>query len=497
MDVRRTVVLGAFMLALLWAVPAAIGQDDPRRDSVVRIHTTSVAPDVFRPWTNRPPEESKGSGFVIDGERILTNAHVVSHAEEILIESDLLPRRVSARVEYSAKGIDLAVLRVDEPGFFDLLPAVTLGDELPSDQDQVTVLGFPMGGETLSATAGVVSRVEYSDYYYGEEGLRIQIDAAVNPGNSGGPAFIGDACIGAVFSRIDEGDNIGYVIPSKEIAKFLEDVDDGAYDGKPRLDANLATTENPGRRAKLGLTIAQAGLTVIDADDDSGLQRWDVVTAIGGIPIDDQGYGVLYGIRLRYPALIEHASGGAPSAGFSIIRDGEARDVTVTLSTEDTSLFPIDDDGRPEYFVHGPFVFAGATYRFADIARHPMWSTSLTYRQNPVALRRYEDRAYPDEQIVVLVSEPFPHPILRGHEDLDVAAVLSRVNGEEIRNLAHAYELITGQTDGMIEFEFADKHMDRFVTLDARALSAATEEVLDRHSIRKPVSAGLLDAAGE
>lgn len=487
MDLKRLSIAGCVVVTSI-----AHAQDDPRRSSVVRIHTTSVMPDVFRPWTNRPAEESKGSGFVIDGERILTNAHVVEHAEQILIESDLLPRRITATTEFIAEGIDLAVLRVDEPGFFDLLPAVTIRDDLPRDQDKVTVLGFPMGGETMSATAGVVSRVEYSDYYYDVQGLRIQIDAAVNPGNSGGPAFIDDACIGAVFSRIDEGDNIGYVIPSKEINRFLRDIEDGHYDGKARLRANLATTENPGRRKKLGLSIADAGLTVIDAPESSGLKRWDVVAAIDGMKIDDQGYGELFGIRLAYPALLEHAAGTGTTAPLTIIRDGVREEITVTLSDEDNDLFPLDPDLRPEYFVHGPLVFAGATHHIAEIGRYGMWSASLAYRQNPIALRRYEDRATPDEEIVVLVNEPFPHPILRGHEDLEIMSVLDKVDGVKVKNLAHAYELIKAKKEGMIEFEFVDKHMDRFVTLDAAALAAATDEILDRHSIRKPVSAGLL-----
>ena len=498
MGIRRVVVvLGVFVLAVMWAVPSAAGQDDPRRDSVVRIHSTQVVPDVFRPWTNRSPEESKGSGFVIDGERILTNAHVVAFAEEILIESDLLPRRVEAEVEFIDLAMDLAVLTVEEPGFFDLVPAVTLRDELPDDQDEVTVLGFPMGGETMSATAGVVSRVEYTDYSLMQSGLRIQIDAAVNPGNSGGPAFMGDECIGVVFSRIDDGDNIGYVIPIKEVNLFLGDVSDGELDGKPYLDATLATTENPGRRKQLGLTLTASGLTVIDAGEGTGLTRWDVVTAIGGITIDDQGYGQLYGKRLYHGALMEHAAGSGLSVPMTIIREGERRDVTVTLSTDKNYLVPIDLDARPEYFVHGPLVFGGATDDVAELNQYGMFAELLRYRHNPLATRRFDEQAFPGEELVVLINSPFPHPILRGHGDLDIAAVLDKVNGVKVKNLAHAYELITGQTEGMIEFEFADRHLDRFVTLDAAELSAATEEILDRHSIRKPVSAGLLEAVGE
>jgi len=346
----------------------------------------------------------------------------------------------------------------------------------------------------MSATTGVVSRVEHAQYYLDARGVRIQIDAAVNPGNSGGPAFNEDGVIGAVFSRIEEGDNIGYVIPVLEIRAFLDDVADGEYDGKPRLFATVATTENPGRRQKLGLSLTDSGLTVIDAPEETGLRRWDVVAAIDGVPVDDQGYVEVYGKRMRSAAMLEKAADESMTAPVTIIRDGERVDLRVQMTRERDDLFPFDADGRPEYFVHGPFAFAGATRDIVELARHPGWNASLTYRQNPLATRSFDQRAFPGEEVVVLVARPFPHPILRGHEDLELGSVLHSVNGVEVKNLRHAYELITGCETEMIEFEFVDKHMDRFVTLDTAALRESTEGILDRHSIRTPVSAGL---AGE
>ena len=185
------------MLAMLLCAPLLYTSSlesntelDSRRDSVVRIHATTVQPDTYRPWTNRQAKEATGSGFVIDGERILTNAHVVAFADEVLIESDKLPRKVTARVESIANGIDIAVLRVDEPGFFDLHPAVTLASELPKDQDKVTVFGYPMGGETMSTTVGVVSRIDYGNYWFNVGGIKIQVDAAINPGKQWWPRLL-------------------------------------------------------------------------------------------------------------------------------------------------------------------------------------------------------------------------------------------------------------------------------------------------------------------
>ena len=76
------------MIALSVAVRELAAQEtDPLRDSVVRVHVTHQRPDPYRPWRKRPPQEVKGSGVVIEGRRILTNAHVVNYATEILVES--------------------------------------------------------------------------------------------------------------------------------------------------------------------------------------------------------------------------------------------------------------------------------------------------------------------------------------------------------------------------------------------------------------------------
>src|SRR5262249_15179880 len=91
------------------------------------------------------------------------------------------------------------------------------------------------GGNTLSITKGIISRIEFVPYNFPVSGLRVQIDAAINPGNSGGPAVVGDRMVGLAFSHLGGADNIGYIIPGEEIELFLKDIADGHYDGKPAI----------------------------------------------------------------------------------------------------------------------------------------------------------------------------------------------------------------------------------------------------------------------
>ena len=222
-------------------------------NSVVKIFSTVRYPDPYQPWTKQPPADITGSGVVIEGRRILSNAHVVNYASQVQIQANQAGDKISATVEFIAPGIDLAVLKLDDEKFFDTHPALALARTLPGVKDVVLAYGYPEGGNSLSITKGIVSRVEFAPYNFQVPGLRIQIDAAINPGNSGGPAVVGDKMIGLTFSRLVNADNIGYIIPSEEIELFLQDIADGHYDGKPAMYDSLQTLENPALRSFLKL----------------------------------------------------------------------------------------------------------------------------------------------------------------------------------------------------------------------------------------------------
>src|SRR5580692_7379481 len=174
-------------------------------NSVVKVFSTMRFPDPFKPWSKQAPSEATGSGVVIEGKRILTNAHVVLYATQVQIQANAAGDKVSATVVAIAPAIDLAVLQLDDPTFFDTHPPVSRASKLPQIKDAVMAYGFPTGGNSLSITKGIVSRIEFVAYNYPVSGLRIQVDAAINPGNSGGPAIAGDKMIGLAFSHLVGG----------------------------------------------------------------------------------------------------------------------------------------------------------------------------------------------------------------------------------------------------------------------------------------------------
>ena len=140
-----------------------------------------------------------------------------------------------------------------------------LASELPQLKSHISVYGYPTGGDDLSVTDGIVSRIEFANYNYGVAGPRIQVDAALNPGNSGGPGIQDGKITGLVFSKIEAADNIGYLIPAEEIAKFLDDVKDGKYLGNPMMFDSFQTAENESLRAMLKLPADMTGIIVSQA----------------------------------------------------------------------------------------------------------------------------------------------------------------------------------------------------------------------------------------
>src|SRR5713226_5274627 len=248
----RRMIIGLFIVCFISLQPSFLHAQDGIRDLVVKIHAVHHTPDLLRPWTKNTPQQVKGSGVVIDDNRILTNAHVVRYASQIYVQPNQSAELIPARVEAMTPSMDLAVLKLDDESFFNKRGTLSFAEELPRVKDSVNVYGYPTGGAELSLTQGIVSRIEYTDYYYQASGLRIQVDAALNFGNSGGPAVSSGKLVGLVFSLIQNAQNIGYLIPVEEIRLFLADIADGVYDGKRQMYDLVQTVENDALRQRLG-----------------------------------------------------------------------------------------------------------------------------------------------------------------------------------------------------------------------------------------------------
>jgi S1-C subfamily serine protease len=482
--------LGLFLAA----APAAVddgAKDDAVRESVVKVSATMRNAEPFKPWSKSSPHDASGTGVVIEGKRILTNAHVVLYASQLFVESNQSSDKIAATVEAVSPGIDLAVLKLEDESFFDRRPPIPRVKDLPEIKETVLTYGYPQGGSSLSITKGIVSRIEFAPYHEHTSGLRIQVDAAINPGNSGGPALVGDKMVGLVFSRLNSADNIGYIIPSEEIDLFLKDVADGRYDGKPAMYDQLQTLENDALRGMLKLDKKAAGMVVHrpDRDDPSyPLKEWDLITKIGDHEIDNTGkVRVKGGLRLQFHYLIQELTknGKVP---LTIIRKGETKSVELPVSAKHPMLVEGLSGRYPSYFVYGPLVFSPVTTDFMALFDRMAGGTypGLALMRSPLVRRRGDRPGFDGEQLVAVAAPMFPHRLSKGYSN-PWTKVVKEVNGVRVKNLRHLVETLRDAKDKYVTISFDDRASETIV-FDRKEVLAATDEILSDNGIRQQAS---------
>lgn len=491
----RPVSVAAFALLLFVVMPASaqlLPAEDVRA-SVVKIHTTSRFPNLFQPWRKEGPQESSGTGAIIAGNRIITNAHVVRYASRVYVQGHQSADRIEAKVIAFAPGVDLALLELEDETFFEGRAPLPFAEELPAIRGDVSAYGYPLGGEDLSVTKGIVSRIEVAGYNHGFLGLRIQVDAALNPGNSGGPALIDGHIVGIVFSGIGSADNIGYLIPAEEVLDFIADAEDGTYDGRPELQiGTLQTLENDALRDKLGLDRDTTGMMVnhVPEGTDTPLQAWDVVTHIGDHDIDNEGNcPVRDDLRGDFRYFVHNLVAEDGTVPVTVVRAGETMVLNVP-ALDPPSLMPslAKFNDYPRYYIHGPLVFSQVTEEMAG-ALPAQYIQLFNYIESPLVTRVGEQPAFEGEELVVIASPLFDHRITKGYDSHHLA-VVATVNGTPITNLASLVTTINAVEDEFVILTFAGSVSETLV-FNRQALEDATEEILTDNGIRYQASEDL------
>jgi S1-C subfamily serine protease len=453
-------------------------------DSVVKVVATLSYPNPVQPWTKGKAVEVTGTGVVIEGRKILTNAHLVTYATEVYVQSRPGGDKFEAQVAGVGTDIDLAVLTVTEEKFFEKRPALPRARRLPKVQDGVAVHGFPVGGTERSVTKGVVSRIDHGGLNGPAPGMLIQVSAAINPGNSGGPALANNKMIGIVCSRLSEAEGIGYVIPNQEIDGFLARLKDGRYEPKP-MEANgteFQRLENPALRRLLQLDAKTRGVLVRPPERRSAdypLRELDVVAKIGKYPINNDGMVRLDNdARVPFLTLVPRLAhcGAVP---LTVLRGGKEIAVSLPVTTRDNRLIRDFEGEKPSYFIHGPLVFSPV--KTEAVSLYFRLNPSSYESNSPLVTRRFDRVQFPGEELVVITRPMFDHKIAKGYDD-PAGRVVKEVNGVRIKNLVHLVETIRDCKDTYLQFRFADEGGEILV-FDRKEMNRVTEEIMEDNGI--------------
>ena len=405
-------------------------------ESVVKVFTVADAPDYSQPWQTSGPEHSSGSGAIVKtarGLRVLTNAHVVENHVFVGVQRSG-GSKVVAEVEGVGHECDLALLKAPQE-FFAGADPLRYG-ALPKLGDRVTVMGFPIGGDRLSVTEGVVSRIEVSAYAQTERPLlAIQLDAAINSGNSGGPIFKDERLVGVAFQSLEEGENISYAIAGPIVEHFLKDVDDGIFQGFPDLGVGWQALESPSHRECLSLPDQKHGVLITAVAYQGSawkvLEPGDVLLDVAGVAVACDGTVPLRRgepVDLSYVITRHHVG---ETVEVTVFRRGKSRKLKLPLKRP-VRLVPEDRyDVRPTYFVYGGLVFVPLTRDYLKGWGENWW------HEAPHELLSLHERGVPTRELseVVLISKVLAHRANQGYHGLE-NAVVAKVDGQTVASMS-------------------------------------------------------------
>jgi S1-C subfamily serine protease len=462
-------------------VPIAPPQPNgPIQKSLVRITATEVAPDYRAPWNAGMLGRGIGAGFVIDGNRIMTNAHVVSNSRYLTVERDGDPNKYPAKVLFVAHDCDLALITVDSANFYKNMVPLKFGG-IPELESTVSAYGYPIGGERMSVTTGIVSRIDFQLYTHSsiDQHLAVQISAQINPGNSGGPVMQNAKVVGVAFQGYsgDVAQGVAYMVPTPVINRFLKDVSKGHYDGYVDLGMTYAKLQNPAQRKYLGLKDDGRGVmveTVVQAGPCAKILRpGDVLLSIDNHPIASDGNVELEGERVEMPEVVERKF-KHNNVKFEIWRDKQSTAGSVQLEMVPPYLMQSHRyDVRPRYVVYGGLLFQPLSLDLLE-----------AYQPTDLRLRHFFDfyvidQLYLEHPDVIVLTNILPDPIntylapYRG-------GIVDQINGKKIHTLEELTKVLAEPAERFVIDMIGDGPP---LVLDPKQVEAARERIRMRYNV--------------
>ena len=426
--------------------------------SVVMIMAVNQEYDYSTPWKKAAMGRGVGSGFVIEGNRILTNAHNVANQRYIEVKKQNLAQRYPAQVEFVGHDCDLAVLKIADPAFFETTEPVRFGG-LPTINSTVQTCGFPMGGRQVSVTEGVVSRLETSVYSHSQaaQHLVVQTDAAINPGNSGGPVFQGGLVVGVAFQGLQSSDNIGYMIPTTIIHHFLKDIEDGRYDGFGKIGISLFPgVHNPFYRQYLQIPPEEDGIVVTDvllkAMAQNVLKNGDVITQIDDFNIDNDGRILIDGLSLELSEAVDRKQIGE-KISVTFYREGKKQSGEIVITQNDPVLpWNRQYDQKPDYRVFAGLTFVPVTRNYLE-SWGRSWIMDVPFTLRYLFVDSNQLNTDPNRVEYVSLSEVLPDEVNAYSEGFK-GQVIESVNGFKIKKLADLDEAFKTDLNGYWVVQF-------------------------------------------
>jgi len=439
--------------------------------SIVKIDVTIREPYFLTPWAGNSPGYTSGTGFVIEGNKIITNAHVIEYQTFIRIRKPGTVKYYTGDVAFVSNQVDLAILTVRDESFFENIIPLSFGN-LPEIQDEILVVGYPIGGDDISYSLGIVSRIEAQTYAHSlETNLLIQVDAAINPGNSGGPAFFNTEVIGIATQTNQSAENLGYIIPMPVINQFLIDIKDGEVDGVPNTPFSHQDLENPMLRNYLNLDEnSDKGIliySIMEGDEvKSKLKKDDILIAVDGNDVFFNAKSNYDNQLFSYVTHISKRQVG-DEIKYTVIRGGKKKIIKDKVYIPKQLIPYRDHNINTQYYVYGGFIFLPLNNDYSNYFEDMPLNLQLFYK-----MKRTEN-----QKEVVYLQSIMSDELNVGYWDNEVISNINDIPIKSFKTFIKDFE----NAKRWVKLEFHDKSI---LVIDKQRLNNEKHlEILGRYNI--------------
>ena len=295
----------------------------------------------------------------------------------------------------------------------------------------------------------------------------IQVDAAINSGNSGGAAIDDkNNLVGIVMQKLigKNNDNIGYIIPSIIVKTFLEDIKDGKVDGFDNSSTFISKLVNPTIKEYYKIENNQGVIVDTLDKNEKVLKAGDIVLEIEGKKVfNDSKIETKYGLqKISY---FEHLKPVGKTINMKVRRDNKILDLKYTLKKKH-EIIKYEYDKEPRFMIFGGLVFAPLTqnHLFAKKLKTLLFKTYY----------ELEDKAKHVNEGVIIQQEKFDHSVNEGYNPY--VNLVHSVNGIKVKDFKHFVKLIDELKDKYTVIDILDSD-DRKYILDTKKARESFEEI--------------------
>jgi len=474
--------IALFLGALLLSASVHARPDHPAEHQLVTVRVTYQAWNEYRPWQKTKPGVRTFPGIVVSNHRILVLAYKLDDATLIQAEKFDRPPRVPARIVHCDPQAGLAILTVDEPGFFDDLNPVEIAPN--ADGENYYCAAWKSGQLALAScrwSRAVVFRSSVP--HFGYAGIYFITD--LKSGGHGEPVYSGSRLIGMARSQRD---NRITVVPAELIQAYLHATELPEYPGFGRLGINYQYNKGRAQSAYYGQKGKPTGIRINtclrDSSAEGHLLPDDLLLELDGHAIDALGDYVhpRYGpMDVRLIPTEGHYAGDILPA--KVLRNKQETAIEIPLKNMPPSISLIPEarpDQPPPYLVAGGFIF-----RELDVPYLQAWGDK--WEENIPSFLRclYEmdgESLMPEKRRLIILADVFPDEYNLGYHDM-AQNIVKTVNGYPVDSIRKMEEAFQHPQNGFHVIEFLQSFDISKVILDAKTFDSATASIMEKYQI--------------